>query len=379
MAKLRKLLTANQRKFLFSTYSSFRHRLIDPIIYRDFNASNGNLKYYANENPLTRYKVSLEGHDDKVVEKLFEFWRHWSQEEYVFLAESGKIDATTGWGILPRGRLEYYSLGLGRSLFIPKPKITKLLFSRPPQKAETTIISLRDTGEGNYFHFYNDVLSKILMLDKMGFDVLRANIIVANELYQKPYFQIFKDLHPLLRKLRWQVQDRQDIYHDTAVFCKPLTHRLDLINDLVFPIRQHFLRKGASRRFFVTRSKERYRHISNIEQINDVCKTLGFEVIDCDNMTLSDQINWFGNASHIVAIHGAGLANLFYASESAKLYEIFPPEYKKYLPFHYILLCRLKKIEYQCSIGRETQTESLSSFYVDPAQLEIRLRSFLAD
>jgi capsular polysaccharide biosynthesis protein len=217
------------------------------------------------------------------------------------------------------------------------------------------------------------------MLEKLGIDVLKTKIVVASELNEKPYFQLFKEYHPLLSKLRWIIQDKQDIYHDTAVFCKPLTHRLDLISDLVSPIHKLFFLKGAQRRFFVTRSTDRNRHISNTEQIHDVLKTLDFEVIDCDNMTLQEQINWFGNASHIVAIHGAGLANLIYANNNTRVYEIFPPEYKDYLPFHYILLCRLKNIKYQCSIGQEIQSESNRSFYVNPIELELKLRKFLAN
>jgi capsular polysaccharide biosynthesis protein len=51
-------------------------------------------------------------------------------------------------------------------------------------------------------------------------------------------------------------------------------------------------------------------------------RAAGFEIFELENMTADEQRNLFHSASHIVATHGAALANLIYCRAGTKLLEI---------------------------------------------------------
>ena len=66
----------------------------------------------------------------------------------------------------------------------------------------------------------------------------------------------------------------------------------------------------SNRRIYLTRSKNRLRFIENGKQVIEVLKKYNFEIIDTDNIPITKQIEIFGSARYLIAIHGAGLVNI---------------------------------------------------------------------
>jgi len=69
----------------------------------------------------------------------------------------------------------------------------------------------------------------------------------------------------------------------------------------------------------------------------------GFEVIDPDEFTSSEQISIFSNTTEIVALHGAALSNLVFSNSDCRIFEIFNHPYRMYV---FRDLARMNSISY---------------------------------
>jgi capsular polysaccharide biosynthesis protein len=81
------------------------------------------------------------------------------------------------------------------------------------------------------------------------------------------------------------------------------------------------------RRIFLSRKKAPRRRLLNEAEIVDALKHEGFEEIVAEELSFPEQVNLFSQAHIIVAPHGAGLANLLFAPEGARIVELFSPRY----------------------------------------------------
>lgn len=85
-------------------------------------------------------------------------------------------------------------------------------------------------------------------------------------------------------------------------------------------------RSGLPRRLFVSRQGANSRRIANEQDVAALLEKHGFSTIQLEKLSLSEQINLFENATHIIAVHGAGLTNLLYATQCTVL-ELFASEH----------------------------------------------------
>jgi len=89
------------------------------------------------------------------------------------------------------------------------------------------------------------------------------------------------------------------------------------------------------RRLYISRSGRR--RIENEAYLFALLDRSGFEFIPDNSRALADQIRLFAEASHIVAPHGAALANLIWSSPETRILELansrYSPDYFKVLAF----------------------------------------------
>lgn len=82
------------------------------------------------------------------------------------------------------------------------------------------------------------------------------------------------------------------------------------------------------RRIYISRSKAPVRKVLNEDQILPVLRQHGFEVVHCENLSFSEQVKLFSEASMIAGPHGAGFVNMMFTHPGAKLLEIHPRDTK---------------------------------------------------
>lgn len=329
------------------------------------------------EHPFRIYNVET-AHLDARLRKQFEVDNQgWTQDEYLLVYEQPCIiEPKFGWALSPENKLIYPSLGFSRVPYLGKPDARVKSLRDAPLEEYDELVSLRDTGEENYYHFYNDILVKLFFLEeKLGLGPA-VPLLISRKLYERAYFQYFL-AHPYLQGRRWVVQDEQYIRSKRTYFCKPLTHTPHYYQRILNMVRpEDRSGAGGQRRIFITRSPQRLRFIENNAEIEVVCRELGFEVVDFDLLTLPEQIHTMAESRYVVGIHGAGLTNmLFRGSYPMGLLEIYPPS--DYFPFHYIMMANQLGYQYDGLIGQPGTHKFSGGFYVDPAELRRRVESLL--
>lgn len=326
---------------------------------------------YKHLNPFLNLEVSIDQYSEEVQDKL-KIWTdpQWMQDEYLIqINSSGLIDPETGWAMTLDKKLIYPSLGFSRAPHVRKPNLIKAFNCEEDAVRLGAVISLRDTGEENYFHFFNDVLSKIFFLRDQGIDINDFKIIVSDRLYNKPYFQ-FLMKNEYMSSLQWYVQKNEWIHFSQAVFCKPLTHTKKYFDEITNSVK--IQPNADGRRIFLTRSIQSLRYVENMADVRSLLLKYKFEIIDSAVMSLSEQALLFSECRYLIAVHGAGIVNIvFRKGNPLALLEIVQPS--DYIPFHYIMLSKMYNYQYDVLLGKQGQTKGSGGFSVDLLALENKI------
>lgn len=358
-------------------YNRLRIQTLDKLLFPEHRLERADFAIRRDAYPFAGVSVAT-AHLEPRLQRQLAIWQNWTQDEYLLVYEQPcLIEPRSGWALTADNKLIYPALGFSRVPYLRKPAVQALRMRGKPVEEYQELISLRDTGEENYYHFYNDVLAKLFFLEEKLAISSQVPILIASALYKKPFFQYFLQ-HPFLRDRTWVVQDKQYVRSHKTYFCKPLTHTAhyyERIRQMVRPA--DIATVSPERQIFITRSPKRLRFIENGAEIEQLCRAAGFEVVDFDTMSLSEQIQLLAGSRYVIGIHGAGLMNmLFRGKQPMGLLELFPPG--EYYPFHYMLLAAQSGYAYDGLIGASGHNKLSGGFYVDPAELRRRIDNLLA-
>lgn len=206
----------------------------------------------------------------------------------------------------------------------------------------------------NYWHFYNDIIGSLMVLDKLDFDKSVPVVVPAKALklsYVKDFFSASYS-----KKWNWFFVDEMTyVQLDRAYIVKSFANVKDqfLLAADIFRTEKRY---PGNRKIFLNRGSIRKRNIINIEEVLPIISDYEFESVDTDGMTVYQQKALFESAGTILGIHGAGMANMFFRyPESCSILELFPKD--KY-PIHYYWLARELGFKYDAISGETNENES---------------------
>jgi hypothetical protein len=293
--------------------------------------------------------------------------------EYVLCCNDCIIEPKYGWGILRESnQLIFDSISNNSWKESYHPSFLNYTFGRNNAEQYDAVISIRmiPGGEQNYWHFFSDLLGQVVLAQRMNLDHLP--FVISRNLSVQPYFQQALARSGYLRSLHWIVQDRQYIRAGSAYFMQKELNSCDQFLKVREWLEVPDSDRSKRRRVFLTRNKNRARHLTNGAEIEAVAAGYGFEIVDTDRLTLDQQVDLFGGVEFIVGIHGAGLTNImFRKSAPLKLLEVMPGDY---LQPHYYWLSRGLGHGYRCLAGGPTRGDS--SFHLPAADFKVALEQF---
>ena len=241
------------------------------------------------------------------------------------------VEPGLGYVVTAAGRLVLESLPYSRHIGPPVAEV--------PDRTRRvgSLVSLRDTGDVNYYHFLDDVLGRLELFDRIGVpdDV---PLLVSAALAGRPYFRDAVARSSRLRARSWLVQSPDEaVVADEVWFGKALPHCRRTLSAAADLLEMLPADPAADRRVLLVRSPARTRHLRNAADVEAVCLDRGFEVVDADLLGLEEQMALFSQARFVVGPHGAGLVNLLWRRGApCSLLELFPPDAS---PAHYHWLC----------------------------------------
>lgn len=80
--------------------------------------------------------------------------------------------------------------------------------------------------------------------------------------------------------------------------------------------------KNTPKHIFISRSKARYRRITNEDALLESLHKKGFVAYCLEDLSICDQVTLFNNAQVIIGPHGAGWSNLIFCNPGTKIIEI---------------------------------------------------------
>jgi Glycosyltransferase 61 len=363
---LKKIFPILWLKKLFLIVNKVKAKTWDRLFFSSYDPAPHEVILYEQKNPFLELAIDLSPFPEPI-RKGFSRWSNpeWTQNQYIIDIQSDQlfIEGKTGWGIIGKRQLIYLSLGFGYAPYVHKPSVAESIFSNRKVVRLDHVVSLRDTGEENYFHFYNDILPKIYLLQDHGRFEEETTLVVSDRLWTKKYFQQFLSLAGLTH-LRWHVQGSEWIKANRATFCKPYTHTY------TYFVRSAHVLLGTSIpqppvRIFLIRTSGSHRFLENEDEVFNTLSPYKFIKVDAASLTLDQQVKLFQSATDVVAVHGAGITNvIFRKDQPLRILELFHAH--EYLPFHYIMLAHLFGFHYQALQGRPGKKSGNGGFYLEP-------------
>lgn len=366
---LRALLPLPLLRRMALSYNSVKIRTLDKLLYATHPFTQEDYALYQEHLALPEMPAIIAGIHDPAIRKGLSEYTGLRDVEYILHYTKGcYIEPGNGWAFSRDAKLMYPSLGTSHVEYLKKPSLFKFYFKRKNCITLDKAISLRDISERAYYHFYNDTMGKLPFLMENGIDVTNIPIIVAERLFNKPFFKQFLEESRFFRELNWVIQRQQYVFCREAFFCKPVLlsqHSYNYLAGKLIPAEP----PTQQLKVFLTRDKRRLRYIENMPEIEPVLIRHGFKIVDADLLSLREQVTLFHNARYIIGIHGGGLTNIIYRKGyPLHVTEIFPPGWL--VPYHYAVLAARYGYQYEGMQGEAGNNKYSGGFRVNPNRLE---------
>lgn len=298
------------------------------------------------------------------------------EQQELFCAYTKKciIDPQFGWAITENFELIAESYPYGRFVWDKfKPELAAIQAQSKKAIPIKKAVLLWENYT-NYYHFLNDFVGRLALLDRMHIS-RDTPIIVSEELKTSNLFQQYVKICPIFFKRNWIFQSKTDCYEiqNCTYFVQNVNSKYQnfelLLNEL-----HNEANPAISKKVFIVRRGTKGRGLTNSTEIEEIARKYDFDIVDTQELTIFDQIRIFTNATHIIGLHGAGLTNMIYCKKkNVKIIEIFPGNF--YQATYYWLASEFRH-EYYCLRGENTESTNMdvtatsvllcSNFYLNP-------------
>jgi hypothetical protein len=251
-----------------------------------------------------------------------------------------------------------------------------------------TNYALIHTKWENYSFWITSSLVRLLMLQNSGEDF---TLLYPEEWDNVAYIQETLKIFPNLKYKRIPEGVHIQVKNLLLPEVRPFTacfngEELQMVHDyIVARIPEEYKSRTYTERIYVTRTKAKYRKIANEQEVVALLEKYGFSVIDFDDMTFWEQVAQMQAAKYIVAIHGAGMANIVFANPKTKILELLH-EYKSPSAYRlpYWVASSLTGKEYRCTfsklVGNKDDSIIISNdLFVNLFILENHIKQMLAE
>ena len=206
-------------------------------------------------------------------------------------------------------------------------------FIPQPSHYDSNIAVAATAGASLYYHWMFDVLPRLWLLEKAGVTPHLDKIILPRltHAYEAETLQkmgIDPDTYLISEHSNFHVSAAH-------LFVPSLPSPLgtvspwvcDFLRDLYGVDKNRVHARTATRKLYVTRRLAQRRRVINEDELLHHLEELGFEVVECELLTVAQQAKLFAEARIVVAPHGGGLSNLVFCPPGVTVVELFPSSF----------------------------------------------------
>jgi hypothetical protein len=250
---------------------------------------------------------------------------------------------------------------------------------RRPRAVKNDVLWVTDDWSLGYFHWLTDALSRLYVvrdrLDDLEL-ILPWNYEAAD--FVSSSLKAFNVQPKFIGREEVLVCKRVIMPTHTA----PSGHyNEETIRGVRNLLLQHYRQaEGVSTdgRVYVSRKRATKRRIANEEEVIDVLKEFGFQIVYAEDVTFDEQVEIYSRARFLLSNHGAGLTNMLFMPEGSSVLEL--RHETDCINNCYFTLSSALNLNYyyqKCASDRKNQDPHFADLLVDPAELKNNLRLIL--
>ena len=202
----------------------------------------------------------------------------------------------------------------------------------PIRKIRDVCTSIGYGNRSNYFHYHIDCLTRLFSLHQSFCQDLPSIVLLNTKQLSAEEEAVLHALLPKNVKLEVAAQ-KERIHADRYLFLPFFTRRgagylPAPIRDFLIPRVINALNaksdRNLPRKIYISRRRAELRKFINEDEVAQNLEKQGYETVVLEDLSLRKQVSIFLGATHVVACHGAGLANLIFSPPGVSVLEIFP-------------------------------------------------------
>ena len=208
-----------------------------------------------------------------------------------------------------------------------------------PRKRVSHAISLLNALDNNYFHWTLEALTRVYVYT-LSNDATKVPWIVKKDPlpFVKQSLQFLFDI-PSDHIFEKKLMTRWDLAKTCLISFPHIRNRQTQFTNVYYPkvirgLNQLALNRLESvdlskkewpKRILISRKGANRRRIENETEVVNALSNLDFKAVKLETLAFWEQVALFSQAEQVIALHGAGLTNLLYATK-ARVVELFPEE-----------------------------------------------------
>lgn len=257
------------------------------------------------------------------------------------------------------------------------------IINRPPAIFKGQVVNLLTGGGGNYnyYHWLFDVIPRLFLVrDAVKIRGSATFLVPETKLpFQRSSMEML-GVHPKQMISSTQYSHvRADVLVSTShpksvnqSGCRQVSHWIcEQLRESFIPQLDPAFSISAPRRIYVSRGDNTNRRVLINEQMLMSClRRFGFQSFLLSDLTFAEQISLFSAAEAVVAVHGAGLANLVFAPRGTLVIELATPSY---CPSMFEDIAYHRDHNYHLVIGDEVGSTAIESSKRDIALSQVAL------
>lgn len=237
----------------------------------------------------------------------------------------------------------------------------------------------------NYYHFMAEALSAAILCYDVFFKsgLEKVTIITGKKnQFRREYFDIVFGKNKNVEII--ELERDEYVTADKALYCRHLVGRSTpqpcLVAERV-ALQAHILKNvelfsvsPPARLIYISRQDTGARSILNEAALIKCLQGLGFEIYVATGKSVREQIEVFRTAKLVVAGHGAGVSNMFFAQNDAILIELIQASYLNVGPLR---LAQMAGVKYHSMLFFKDGENH--GWYVDIDRVKNAIKNFLID
>jgi capsular polysaccharide biosynthesis protein len=215
----------------------------------------------------------------------------------------------------------YFNVSEKNNLIFNLRCLFKTILFKNRLSIHKSIIIITNNYYKNYFHWINDILPKLTVIENNMFT--NIPILIPNDEFI-PNFVV--ESIEILRLNTIRIS-KNDLFFLKTIFYINQASKTGTLNFNLFnPILKKLLKitKPADQllKIFITRQNTSTRRTLPFGQLEAFLKANNYLIIDSASFSFHEQINMFSSCSHLIGVHGAGLTNMIFMPQKSKILEI---------------------------------------------------------